>query len=208
MWSLAARKSNRLDFRKVVEEQRNIIKEHQLQHELIQRNCIESGNFVRIMLGQKLQDHLKDIIQANYQREYALVFTHVKNQSETIKIIQDSNQNRNWIVVSMPYLIHASTEAEVVERILRTGLSSPGGPGVSWHTQIMVDQPYRSTLFQPGGTDYTIYINIVNIVNQKLSTKNILVIPVNKGCPIFIWTTLSGFLEVTGQLRIKKTQFQ
>ena len=116
-----ARKSNGFNFRKVVDEQRNIIKDYQLQNEVIRINCIESGNFVQIMLGKKLQDNLTDIIQANYQRKYSLCFEYVKNQSEDIKIFDDSKQNR--IVVSMPYLIHSETEAEVVEKVLQNSIN-------------------------------------------------------------------------------------
>ena len=104
-----------------MDEQRNIIKDYQLQNEVIRINCIESGNFVQIMLGKKLQDNLTDIIQANYQRKYSLCFEYVKNQSETIKIFDDSKQNR--IVVSMPYLIHSETEAEVVEKVLQNSIN-------------------------------------------------------------------------------------
>ena len=64
-WSLTAQKSNGLDFREVVEEKQNIIKDYQLQIELIRTNYIESGNFVQIMLGKKLQDRLSDTFRAN-----------------------------------------------------------------------------------------------------------------------------------------------
>ena len=41
--------------------------------------------------------------------------------------------------------------------MILTGLSSLGGPGVPWHTQIGADQ---LALFQPGGTDYAHLITI------------------------------------------------
>ena len=42
-------------------------------------------------------------------------------QSDDIKIFDDSKQNR--IVVSMPYLIHSETEAEVVEKVLQNSIN-------------------------------------------------------------------------------------
>ena len=64
---------------------------------------------------------MTDIIQASNKRKYSLCFEYVKNQSETIKIFDDSKQNR--IVVSMPYLIHSETEAEVVEKALQNSIN-------------------------------------------------------------------------------------
>ena len=40
-------------------------------------------------------------------------------------------------------------------RETETGLSSLGVPGVPWHTQILADQ---LTLFQQGGTDFSLLI--------------------------------------------------